>query len=64
MHGLVVALRRKYWPLTLQPAAWEKMVTRTDREPVSSVSRFDVTLRAALVARCQGHLHRARWRDR
>ena len=29
-HALVVALRRKYWPLTLQPSAWERVVTRTE----------------------------------
>jgi hypothetical protein len=29
-HALVVALRRKYWPLTLQPAAWETVVTRSE----------------------------------
>ena len=24
-QGLVIALRKKYWPLTLPPQAWEKM---------------------------------------
>jgi hypothetical protein len=23
--GLVIALRKKYWPLTLQPAEWERI---------------------------------------
>jgi hypothetical protein len=26
-QGLVVELRKKYWPLTLTPAAWEKITT-------------------------------------
>jgi len=29
--GRVVALRRKYWPLTLQPRTWEEICTDVPR---------------------------------
>jgi hypothetical protein len=28
--GLVIVLRKKYWPLSLQPGDWEKICTRVD----------------------------------
>jgi hypothetical protein len=34
----VIALRKKYWPLTLQPDAWEKLVTPPAQAPTECQS--------------------------
>jgi hypothetical protein len=34
----VIALRKKYWPLTLQPDAWEQLVIRPAPAPTESQS--------------------------